>query len=215
MSTYLVWRIIGGKVKQSSGTKLVDNRQVYRYDKASSMKRVFSLVVVVLFIFFSAHTVHAQDASQSASPSAVAQVSYDLAYPGLLPDHPLYFFKVIRDKVVSSLINDPIKRAEFNLLTSDKRFNAALSLIDKGKDEKAIDTLSKSNNYFHDSIVSLEKAKSMDRDMTALRDREREALSKRFEITKGLEKEISADYKKGLQEEVKRLKKLEDRLNDL
>jgi hypothetical protein len=87
--------------------------------------------------------------------------------------------------------------------------------VDKGKDEKAVDTLSKSNNYFHDSIVSLEKAKSMDRDITNLRDKEREALSKRFEISKGLKKEVSKDQRKGLELEISRMKKLEDRLNNL
>jgi hypothetical protein len=179
------------------------------------MKRVFFCLFITIFVGFATKFAYAQDATMSASPSAAPQVSYDLAYPGLLPDHPLYFFKVIRDKVVSFLINDPIKRAEFNLLTSDKRFNAALYLVDKGKDEKAVDTLSKSNNYFHDSIVSLEKAKSMDRDITNLRDKEREALSKRFEISKGLKKEVSKDQRKGLELEISRMKKLEDRLNNL
>ena len=103
------------------------------------MRGVSLIFFIVLVSLFVVKPSHAQMSSASATPTVIQGITYELAYPGLLPDHPLYFFKVIRDKVVSLLINDPSKRAEFNLLTSDKRFNS-------GRQEKIIDTLSKSNN---------------------------------------------------------------------
>ena len=179
------------------------------------MKQLTFGFIIFFFFLLSFSSTNAQEATLSATPTITPAVVYDLAYPGLLPDHPLYFFKVIRDKVVSSLINDPVKRAEFNLLTSDKRFNAAISLVEKKKYEKALDTLSKSNNYLHDSIVSLEKAKSMDRDIVSLKDKEGTAVDKRLEITEGLLTGIPQDHQNTLKQEVARIKKLDDRLNAL
>ncbi|MDO8609469.1 MAG: DUF5667 domain-containing protein [bacterium] len=76
------------------------------------------------------------------------KVLYNLPYPGILPDNPLYFVKIIRDRITEFAIRDNSKKAEFYLLTSDKRVAMAQALSKKGKDKMAIETYSKSEKYF-------------------------------------------------------------------
>lgn len=75
------------------------------------------------------------------------KVVYELPYPGLLPDHPLYFLKVTRDKVLDIATRDAVKKAELYILLSDKRMNAAAMLAAEGKNQLAISTASKSEKY--------------------------------------------------------------------
>ena len=76
------------------------------------------------------------------------KVVYTLPYPGLLPDHPLYFIKAGRDKLMDLVTRDYIKKANLYLLFSDKRANMAMFLIKKGKNKLAITTFSKGEKYF-------------------------------------------------------------------
>lgn len=96
--------------------------------------------------------------TESASTST-GRINYELPYPGMLPDHPLYILKVIRDGIVKLLINEPIKRARFSLLSAEKRMYAGKLLIEKGKDELAIETIGKGNNYLGDGLKAIETVK--------------------------------------------------------
>ncbi len=71
---------------------------------------------------------------------------YSLAYPGILPDNPLYSLKKIRDKITPILITDTIKKVDFYVLQTDKGINAANSLIDKKNYKLALDTALKAEN---------------------------------------------------------------------
>ncbi len=86
------------------------------------------------------------------SPTPTPKVNYELPYPGLLPDSPIYFLRIIRDKTVGFLIADSLKKAEFNLLQADKRLNAGIYLFNKGKVSLALSTVSKAENYFEQAI---------------------------------------------------------------
>ncbi len=79
---------------------------------------------------------------------ATEKVAYELPYPGILPDHPLYIIKIARDRVLEYTTRDPVKKAQLYLLLSDKRVAMALSLIQKGKIKPAVSTLSKGEKYF-------------------------------------------------------------------
>lgn len=76
------------------------------------------------------------------------KVVYNLPYPGLLPDHPLYFLKIVRDRITEFATRDNLKKAEFYLLTSDKRIAMALALAKKGRDKLAVETFVKGEKYF-------------------------------------------------------------------
>src|SRR3990167_4249460 len=123
------------------------------------MQKIFLLALPFL-IFFLSFNFNVSFAKENASPSADSQdVHYELPYPGLLPDSPLYFLRIIRDKAVGFLISAPLKKAEFNLLQADKRLNAGVYLFNKHKIPLAISTISKAENYFHEAIQKAAAAK--------------------------------------------------------
>lgn len=69
------------------------------------------------------------------------KVIYDLPYPGITPENPLYIFKQLRDSLTELLTRDYIKKAEFLLVSSDKRAHIALILAQKGKTRQAVEVL--------------------------------------------------------------------------
>jgi len=76
------------------------------------------------------------------------KIDYYLAYPGpIMPDHPLWRLKALRDKLWLLITSDKYKKAELNLLFSDKRLTAAKILFEKGNYELGFTTLSKAEIY--------------------------------------------------------------------
>ena len=86
--------------------------------------------------------------SQPVTLSSDNTVAYELPYPGILPDHPLYFVKALRDKLQDFFTRDNVKKAELYLLYSDKRLAMAEALAKKGKNDLSVTTLSKGEKYF-------------------------------------------------------------------
>lgn len=99
-----------------------------------------ALLVVALFLFQSSVLAVSSTKTTTISPSPVAkqtptQIEYVLPFPGILPTHPLYFLKNLRDKIIELLITDSISKAEFYLLQADKKLNMGVSLKALGKTE--------------------------------------------------------------------------------
>ena len=110
-----------------------------------TMRKAFLFVLVMIFLpltFFSISSYSTQTAT------ANEKVAYQLPYPGILPDHPLYILKVARDRLQDVTTRDPIQKAKLYLLLSDKRAAMAIALVQKGKIKPAISTLSKGEKYF-------------------------------------------------------------------
>ena len=118
----------------------------------------FALIIILLLFSSTVNNVFAQDIVLP-NPSAI-NVEYELPYPGILPDNPLYFLKAVRDNVLGFFISDPLKKADFQLLQADKRLAASKVLLDEKKYDLAITTLSKSGNYFDKAISKAAQAKS-------------------------------------------------------
>lgn len=138
-------------------------------------------------------------AQDNSSPAAVLttplvrHVDYSLAYPGILPNNPLYPIKMARDRIVLFLITDRIKRAQFNLLQADKRVAAGALLVkeDKKHEALAITTVEKGENYFHDAMNQAFQLKEEGRDVAGLiRDLGR-ALEKHVQVLTDLKKDLS------------------------
>lgn len=68
-------------------------------------------------------------------------VIYELPYAGITPENPLYFFKQLRDQITEFLTRDSIKKAEFLLVSSDKRVHIAIILAQKGKTRQSVEVL--------------------------------------------------------------------------
>ncbi len=109
------------------------------------MRKIVTTLFCVIFFFSlmmpASQNVYALTLTQE-------QIIYNLPYPGILPDHPLYFVKIIRDRALELGTRDPMKKAELYFLLSDKRVAMAIALADKGKDTIAVSTFSKGEKYF-------------------------------------------------------------------
>lgn len=102
---------------------------------AKAIKKEMFLPSIILLIFFIA-------------PPVQAASRYRYPWPGLLPDHPLYKVKVLRNKIIERLIISPVRKVEFDLLMADKTLHASKLLLEKGNSRLALDTALKGENYF-------------------------------------------------------------------
>ncbi len=110
------------------------------------MKKVFVTLFAILFIFLIPFMTYVMEYVPVRANQE--KVIYNLPYPGLLPDHPLYIVKAIRDNLLVLATRDNVKKAELYLLLSDKRVAMAVVLAKKGKEKQAIEVAGKSEKYF-------------------------------------------------------------------
>lgn len=89
----------------------------------------------------------AQEAVTVATSPSPSPVEYELPFPGILPDHPLYLFKRIRDTILIFLITNPLRKTEFYILLADKHLNMGIFLIEKNKPDLAVKTIVKGVGY--------------------------------------------------------------------
>lgn len=83
---------------------------------------------------------------------------YQLPHPGMLPDHPLYKIKVLRDKIVLFLTRNPVKKAARHLHMADKEFFMALKLAEKDKIPLAQHTAFKAEHHMTLLVTEIKKA---------------------------------------------------------
>ncbi|MCX7955532.1 MAG: DUF5667 domain-containing protein [Patescibacteria group bacterium] len=121
----------------------------------------FGKIFLIFFtiIVFPAMTYFVMESSSVSINTSRERVVYDLPYPGILPDHPLYFLKITRDRINEFLTRDNLKKAYLYLNYSDKRVAMALALAKKGKHQSSINTFSKAEKYFEKIIFLLKEAK--------------------------------------------------------
>ena len=143
------------------------------------MKKLIIPLFILLFLFNSSLSF-----AQNSTPDAklIERVNYDLPYPGILPDSPLYFLKAVRDNLIGFFITDPLKKAEYNLLQADKRLEASQKLYEKKKYDLSITTLSNSGNYFYYAIEKAAEAKKQGEDVNPLLQKLLNASKKHQEI---------------------------------
>jgi hypothetical protein len=82
------------------------------------------------------------------------RINYNLAYPGkILPDHPLWTVKALRDRVWLWITTNPTRKAELKLLFADKRLGMSKILFEKGQSGIAFSILTKSEKYLEEAMV--------------------------------------------------------------
>ena len=95
--------------------------------------------------------------AQTESTGSSKPVDYYLSYPGVLPDHPLYWLKMIRDRVQLVLTTASLPKAEKLLLYADKRLGAGWALVEGNKAPLGVSTLTKAEKYLDQAVeVSLD-----------------------------------------------------------
>lgn len=123
------------------------------------MKSFFQ--IILLFFLFIFIPLHSFGGEIKGITQPVKKVNYDLPFPGILPDHPLYFLKKIRDKIVEYLKFDPQEKANFILLLSDKKIGMARELSNKGKFKLAIKTALEAEFDFKRLLIFIQKNKKL------------------------------------------------------
>jgi hypothetical protein len=133
-------------------------------------------------------------ASASADPVLVKdtvdnkdEVNYYLAYPGILPDHPLYIFKMLRDRVKIFLIREPVAKAKLKWVLADKRIGAAWELAKGGKKNLADDAALRAEQYLRSVVDVRSKMNDEDKNRLGL------AVAKHEEILKMMKEKNNMD----------------------
>jgi hypothetical protein len=101
------------------------------------MKKLLHCFIVSLFCVFI-----------FVSTVCAAGVEYNLPYPGLLPDSPIYFLKVARDNLVLTFIREEKQKAFYYLFLSDKRLATGQALVNNNQKSLGAVTVLKSQEYF-------------------------------------------------------------------
>lgn len=183
------------------------------------MRKIMNLFLIslsVLLILTTSVIVRAaQNTNEAINDANKEGVDYVLAYPGILPDHPLYFLKMIRDKVVGFLITDLVKKTEFNLLMADKRLFAGMLLADEGKEKLAEETVSKAEKYFILAVDCLKRAKEQELNVKETGEKLRKAAVKHKEELENLKKRTGKEVERGIDESLGIVKEQKERIDEV
>lgn len=180
-----------------------------------TIKNLFLILAALVFaggvlgtsvVRTTAKTVSLADAQLTPSPQAAtpsdsgsAKIDYYLPYPGLLPDHFLYPLKAMRDRIWLFLTLDPVKKGELLLLFADKRLGAGKALIEGGKTELGISTLTKGEKYLEQAINQTESAWKAGKKVDRLAENLTKATLKHEEVLKELLARVTEDNKPVIQ----------------
>ncbi len=175
------------------------------------MKKVIIVALLLIVSLFFTNLTFAQDVASQSS-----QINYQLPYPGILPDNPLYFFKVLRDKIEEFLISDSQEKAKFDLLSADKRLSMGIALSDKKEYSLSETTISKGENYFEDGIRNIERVEKEGRAVDPSILVSYDLSSKKHkEVIGGLVKETKGNLQKKFQEDLQRISGFIDSVSKL
>ena len=108
---------------------------------------------------FFKHTEGITTVSEKETPVASSEFTYILPYPGILPHHPLYFLKNLRDKIVELMITNPISKSDFYVLQADKSLSAAMFLLDQEQEDIAVETIIHAEQFLTRAVDELARAK--------------------------------------------------------
>lgn len=180
------------------------------------MKNIVLFFAILLFPAM----VFATTATSAATPNVTPTpepVQYELPYPGMLPNNPLYFLKQARDWILDKLIVDPVRKTEFYILQGDKRLAMGIMLFADGKNVLAEQTISKGEKYMHNAMQALLTLKAQGKDVPAyITDHVTKALAKHAEVlTSEIAKTTEATIKSGLTGSLDLVTKLQSELPKL
>lgn len=127
---------------------------------------------------------------QSTAPVNCAprqqEINYYLPYPGILPDHPLYWLKMLRDRIKLDLTKDPVSHYQLLLLYADKRIGAAQVLIQGNKVSLGTPTAVKAEKYIQRVLVEFENLKRAGKTTAIMEDQVVKVTAKHQEILQKL-----------------------------
>jgi hypothetical protein len=134
------------------------------------VKRFISIVFLVVLVSFSLSAFAQEEAAEVATPlpEVLTQSPVEYLYPGLLPDHPLYFLKSFVYAVRGLFVFGDEAKARWHLKLSDKRAAEARELAEKGKDVLAVRASEKAVTTRDRAIEYMEVIKAQGKDVEGL-----------------------------------------------
>lgn len=145
------------------------------------MKNIILFFITLLFpamVFAATSTAAGEPILPTPTP-----VQYELPYPGMLPNNPLYVLKQVRDWILDKLIIDPVKKAEFYILQGDKRLAMGIMLSTSGNAVLSEQTISKGEKYMNNAMTALLALKAQGKDVPAyVTDHLAQSLAKHAEV---------------------------------
>jgi len=159
-------------------------------------KLILSLPLSFFFLVFLTQVAFAQTTPTPTLPptggatTAAAKVEYTLPYPGILPDHVLYPLKMLRDKILDFFIREPVRKSEFSILMADKRLGAGKILVDTGKIELGLTTLSKGEKYLEKAVDQATLVRQQGKPMGDLLDKLERASQKHLEVLEEVRQKV-------------------------
>lgn len=160
--------------------------------------------VCIISLQITTPIVSAQEITSEPTPT-----TYDLAYPGLLPDHPLYFLKIARDTMMGFFKGEPTEKASFTLLQADKHMAAThVLLTQKHNPELATVSLDTAQDYLDEAISQIAAAKKEGMDTQEICHKVKQASHTNTAIIEELEKQVRGKDFPKLTEEKKRAEEL-------
>jgi len=168
--------------------------------------RSFALILVVFIFAWGVLFISFGKTLALTTPTALptpASVNYFLAYPGILPGNFLYPLKMVRDRIWLFLTPDPLQKAQTLLLFADKRLGAGKALVEKGKEDLGITTLSKAEKYLERALIQGKIAKQKGKETKSFFATLQKASKKHQEILLELQKKVSNEGKGTVEEMLK------------
>lgn len=137
-------------------------------------------------------------------PVRIQAADYYLPYPGILADHPLYWLKMIRDRVQLILITNKTEKAEKLLNYADKRLGGGWALIEGNKQSLGVTTLTKAEKYLDQALLLGQG--------TQLQEALKKAVNKHYEVLMIVKEKVPEEFKGNLEVMISRLKTYETSL---
>ncbi|MGH7203462.1 MAG: DUF5667 domain-containing protein [Candidatus Levyibacteriota bacterium] len=171
-----------------------------RQNNIHKTKYAVTILFCAYLLTVSTLPVYADDNPPLPSPTPTS--TYQLPYPGLLPDNPLYFLKSLRDNMMGFFIGKPLDKAEFMLLQSDKQVAASYLLITKeNKTDLAVSAFSQAQDYLEEAIEQTVNAHKQGMNITEMTKKLADANQKHFQVLDEINQQLNEVDKKKFQNE--------------
>lgn len=144
-----------------------------------------------------------EEASMVEAPED-EEVDYYLPYPGILPDHPLYWLKMARDRIMLMVSRQPASKFERLLLYADKRLGAAKALIEGGKAQLGVTTTTKAEKYMEQAVEEFLKAKENGQTTPEVETRLNKAILKHQQVLTSLLEKTPDSAKGGVEQAIEK-----------
>lgn len=187
------------------------------------MRKIFTAIISSVLIF---HFVAPPLYAALPTPAGVMEKKsgavmdpknqYHLPFPGILPDHPLYFLKALRDRILDVLIVDPLRKGEFYLLQADKRLSMGMAYDEKGMGEKADGSIAIAEGFMGQTVQSLMSFKNSGGEVPGSTvDRLEKSMAKHIEVITSIAAKASGSAKQELTAALAKIGELQGEIGKL